>query len=183
MKGVVFDLLRDMVEDQFGLEGWNTVLEKAGSDGMYLSPESYSDQEMMSLVLATSDYTGINTDDLLRAFGQFMAKEFYNRFPSFFDNCDDLIEFLLSVDRIVHGEVLKFYPDANLPSFAYEEAEANKLTMIYRSDRMLCHLAEGLIQGSAAHYKKAINIDHDLCMHNGNDCCHIDITVLGGADE
>jgi hypothetical protein len=20
-------------------------------------------------------------------------------------------------------------------------------------------------------------------MHNGNDCCHIDITVLGGADE
>ena len=76
MKGVVFDLLRDMVEGQYGLEGWNTVLEKAGSDGMYLSPESYSDQEMMSLVLATSDYTGIDTDDLLRAFGQFMAKEF-----------------------------------------------------------------------------------------------------------
>lgn len=183
MKGIVFDLLRDMVEDNYGLEGWNTVLEKAGSDGMYLSPENYSDQEMMSLVLAASDVTGIDTDDLLRTFGNFMAKEFYQRFPSFFDSCDNVIDFLLSVDRIVHVEVMKLYPDANLPSFAYEESESNKLTMIYRSDRMLCHLAEGLIQGSAAHYKKSIHIDHDLCMHNGNDCCHIDITVTGDAHE
>lgn len=183
MKGIVFDLLRDMVEDNYGLEGWNTVLEKAGSDGMYLSPESYSDQEMMSLVLAASDVTGIETDDLLRTFGSFMAKEFYQRFPSFFDSCDNVIDFLLSVDRIVHVEVMKLYPGANLPSFSYEERDANKLTMIYRSDRMLCYLAEGLIQGSAKHYGKAITIQHDVCMHNGDDACHLNIQVVGDADE
>lgn len=183
MKGVVFDLLRDMVEENYGLEGWNTILEKSGSDGMYLSPQSYSDQEMMSLVKATNEYTGIEIPMLLSAFGQFMAKEFYNRFPSFYDNCDDIIEFLLSVDRIVHGEVLKFYPDANLPSFKYEKSEANQLTMIYHSSRKLCHLAEGLILGSAAHYKKAINIEHDVCMHHGDERCHIIITTTGDADE
>lgn len=183
MKGVVFDLLREMVEENYGLEGWNAVLEKSGSDGMYLSPENYSDHEMMALVLATSDYTGIDTDDLFRGFGQFMAKEFYQRFPSFYDNCSDVIEFLLSVDRIVHVEVMKFYPDANLPSFSYEENEPNQLTMIYHSHRMLCHLAEGLIVGSAKHYGKAITIQHDVCMHNGDDACHIDIKVVGDADE
>ena len=51
MKGVVFDILRDMVEEQFGLEGWNALLEKAGSDGLYLSSESYPDAEMTKLVV------------------------------------------------------------------------------------------------------------------------------------
>ena len=32
MKGVVFDMLRDMVEASWGLEGWNAVLEEAGSE-------------------------------------------------------------------------------------------------------------------------------------------------------
>ena len=55
MKGVVFDILRDMIEEKFGLEGWNQLLEKAGSHGMYLSSESYDDSEMVALLGAASD--------------------------------------------------------------------------------------------------------------------------------
>lgn len=181
MKGVVFDILRDMIEEKFGLEGWNQLLEKAGSHGMYLSSESYDDSEMVALLGAASEMTGQDIPNLLKTFGEYMVTEFSVRFPVFFDNCDGLIDFLKSVDQIVHGEVLKFYPDANLPSFSYEEG-VSTLTMIYKSQRKLCHLAEGLISGSAKHFKEAVTIQQPKCMHHGDEACHIVITV-GGPDD
>ena len=182
MKGVVFDILRDMIEEKFGLEGWNQLLEKAGSHGMYLSSESYDDSEMVALLGAASEMTGHDIPTLLRTFGEFMVTEFYGRFPVFFENSDGLIDFLKSVDQIVHGEVLKFYPDANLPSFSYEEEGGHTLTMIYKSQRKLCHLAEGLISGSAKHFKEQVSVQQPQCMHHGDETCHIVITV-GGADD
>jgi len=182
MKGVVFDILRDMVEEKFGLEGWNILLEKAGLDGLFLSSESYPDKDMVALVTAAMDYTGKSQEELLREFGIYMVGEFYQRFPSFFENCTTLFEFLLSVDQIVHGEVLKLYPDANLPSFTYRNDVPDKLTMVYRSSRKFCYLAEGLIQGSANHYGTGISITHDVCMHTGADACEIMITLDEGAD-
>ncbi|MED5440239.1 MAG: heme NO-binding domain-containing protein [Pseudomonadota bacterium] len=179
MKGVVFDILRDMIEEKFGLEGWNQLLEKAGSHGMYLSSESYDDSEMVALLGAASEMTGQDIPTLLRTFGEFMVTEFYARFPVFFENSNGLIDFLKSVDQIVHGGVLKFYPDANLPSFSYEEDGGHTLTMIYRSQRKLCHLAEGLISGSANHFKEQVTIQQPQCMHHGEGACHIVITVGG----
>ncbi|GAA6146878.1 heme NO-binding domain-containing protein [Thalassolituus maritimus] len=176
MKGVVFDILRDMIEEKFGLEGWNQLLEKAGSDGMYLSSESYDDSEMVSLLGAASEMTGIEVPQLLQNFGEFMVGEFYTRFPIFFDNCSGLVDFLKSVDEIVHGEVLKFYPDANLPKFDYDE-RGDSLVMIYQSQRKLCYLAEGLMAGSAKHFKQNVEIEQTRCMHRGDDNCHIVIKV------
>jgi len=183
MKGVVFDILRDMVEEQFGLEGWNALLEKAGSDGLYLSSESYPDAEMNKLVTVACEFTGMSAEEMLRKFGVYMVAQFYDRFPSFFENCTDLLSFLSSVDRIVHVEVLKLYPDANLPTFNYERTHEQSLTMIYRSKRRMCWLAEGLILGAADHYHEKISIKHDICMHSGHDACHIQIDVVGSEND
>ena len=179
MKGVVFDILRDMVEEGYGLEGWNAILEKSGSNGLYISTESYSDDELMGLVAAASDVTGINVNDLVFSFGEYMVQEFHARFPIFFDRSKGLIDFLLSVDRIVHVEVRKLYPDANLPSFNYQKDDNHSLTMIYRSERKLCRLAEGLISGSAKFFKQPYTMTHDPCMHHGADACHLKIVLAG----
>lgn len=176
MKGVVFDVLRDMIEEQFGLKGWNKLLAEAGSDGMYLSSESYDDDEMMKLLNAASEMTKKDLPQLLHDFGEYMIGEFYTRFPVFFDSCAGVIDFLKSVDEIVHVEVRKFYPDANLPKFDYDES-GDTLVMIYESPRKLCYLAEGLIAGSATHYKQNIEKEQTRCMHRGDDSCHIVIKV------
>lgn len=180
MKGVVFDILRDMVEEEYGLEGWNAILEKSGSNGLYISTESYSDDELMGLIAAASDVTGMATNDLVFAFGEYMVLQFYARFPIFFDRSKGLIDFLLSVDRIVHVEVRKLYPDANLPSFNYHRNDSQSVTMIYRSERKLCRLAEGLISGSAKYFKQPYTMIHDPCMHQGADACHLRIILLRG---
>lgn len=176
MKGMVFDMLRDMVEDQYGVDGWQAVLDGAESDGMFISTETYHDQALFDLVASAADVTGIAMNDLVYSFGQYMVSQFYQRFPQFFD-CDNLFSFLLSVDHLIHVEVRKLFPDAGVPEFKYNEQLPDKLTMIYQSPRKLCRLAEGLIDGSAQHFQQPYTLTHDICMHKGDDCCHLLVTL------
>lgn len=178
MKGVVFDILRDMVEDNYGLEGWQSILDKAGSDGIYVSTQTYDDAELMSLVAAASDITRIAVNELVFSFGEYMIPKFYQRFPNFFEDAPNFIKFLVSVDQIIHVEVRKLFPDAGLPTFDYCDENENALTMIYKSPRKLCQLAEGLISGSAKHYKQGYKIIHDPCMHAGSDHCVLKVELV-----
>jgi len=178
MKGVVFDMLRDMVEEEYGLEGWNAVTEEAGSDGLYNSTQTYPDEEMQALIAAAVKVSGVKPETLVFNFGEYMAGEFYQRFPGFFDSHDNLLDFIYSVDQIVHMEVRKLYPDANLPTFSYERNSPNEMTLNYSSPRKLCWLAEGLVSGSAKHYGACIEMHHSPCMHEGADHCSICIKVM-----
>ena len=49
-------------------------------------------------------------------------------------------------------EVLKLYPDAELPSFRTELLSEHVLQMDYRSDRAMGALAHGLIEACGEHY-------------------------------
>lgn len=177
MKGVVFDILRDMVESQYGLEGWQSILDATGSDGIYISTKTYADAELMGLVAAACNITGISVNDLVFAFGEYMVPSFYQRYPVFFNNVPNFIKFLVSVDQIIHVEVRKLYPEAGLPTFDYCDEHENSLTMIYKSPRKLCRLAEGLISGSAKHFHQTYKMTHDPCMHDGSDHCKFNIEL------
>lgn len=178
MKGIVFDLLRDMVEENYGLEGWQQVIDQAHSDGIFVATKTYKDEDLMALVFAASHITGIAVSDLVFSFGEYMIPNFYKRFPHFFKKADNFIQFLLSVDQIIHVEVRKLMPEAALPNFEYQKQQPDSLTMIYTSPRKLCHLAEGLISGSAKHFQQNYEINHDICMHHGSDHCELKIKLV-----
>lgn len=74
MKGAVFTNFQEMVEDQFGMECWETLLEKSDlpSEGIYTSSETYDDQEILSLVVALSEYSSVPVPDLVEAFGRYL---------------------------------------------------------------------------------------------------------------
>ncbi len=175
MKGIVFNLLNTMVEEQFGFEAWDAVLDKAGSDGIFVATETYEDEALLGLVAAASELTEIPAADLVRAFGRYMIPAFAEHYSVFFEGHTDLREFLLTVDGVIHVEVRKLYPEAGLPEFNYDASDTSKLTMLYKSPRKLCALAEGLIQGSAEHFKQSCQINHEVCMHKGNDHCALEL--------
>jgi len=177
MKGVIFTFLADMVEEQFGLEAWDGILSEAGLNGIYVSTETYPDEEVFRLVEATHKATDIPTADLIKAFGQYAFSKFQKSHPAFCKPEYTLKEFLQTVDSVIHVEVKKLHPDAQLPSFKYEEDADNELTMLYTSSRKLCMLAEGLIAGAADFYQTEYTLTHDLCMHNGDDHCRLHIIM------
>ena len=50
-------------------------------------------------------------------FGQFMFPAFYKRYPQLIDGHSNMLDFLESLDSVIHVEVVKLYPGAITPGF------------------------------------------------------------------
>lgn len=176
MKGMVFTMLGEMIEEKFGLETWDDLIDETDpeSDGIYVSTDIYPDQELLAYVAALSKRLDTPANDLVFAFGEHLLGRFAEIHPEFFENLS-IKEFLKSVHDVIHVEVKKLHPDAVLPHFDYEDSGGNELVMLYRSPRGLCALAEGLIEGAAKHYGEAVLLAHPICMHHGSDHCRLQL--------
>jgi hypothetical protein len=172
LKGIIFNLLEEAVEQSFGEGAWDTVLETAKLEGAYTSLGSYPDQELLNLVAAASSVLNKSTDEILRWFGVTAIPLLAAKYPVFFVGHTGTRSFLLTLNDIIHPEVRKLYPGADVPDFTYRlTASGDDLVMIYESKRKLCMLAEGFIEGSAGYYKEAVTIEQVECMHRGGARC------------
>ena len=174
MKGIVFQLLQSAVEDEHGADSWDAVLERSGAAGVYTSLGSYPDAELFAIVEAASQLTGTPVTTLLRWFGVRAASMFASRYPVFFEKHSETSSFLSSLNDVIHAEVKKLYPGAEVPSFDFASEGPGHLLVVYWSKKQLCALAEGLIEGSATHFGERVSIRHDLCTHRGAEACHLD---------
>jgi len=179
MQGSIFTAFSDMVIEQWGIETWNELLVKVKplSEGIYTSGMQYDNSEMMSLMTAFSEKTRIDKPSLLRKFGDYLFIYLYRNSPANLSHIDNLKDFLLCIDSVIHKEVKRLYPQAYLPNFDYSETADGDLVMFYHSKRKLCYLSEGLILGAASHFDQKIIINHPECMHNGYDKCKLVISL------
>ncbi len=176
MKGIIFNVFNKLVEEKFGLETWDALIEETqpASRGAYTSAGTYADQELFAMVGVLSKKTGAPATDLVRIFGEYTLHELAKAYPVFFKH-DSLKSFLQSIHGVIHVEVRKLYPDAGLPEITYEDPGPDQLVMIYRSPRKLCALAEGLTQGAAAHFKEKVSVQQTKCLHNGETECRLEL--------
>jgi len=160
MKGIVFAEFIELVEDKFGFEMADDIIEKSNlpSGGAYTSIGTYDHQEMLELVTHLSNETGISVEDLVKIFGEHLLVRFTEGYPQFFESVDNCFEFLDSIENKVHVEVKKLYPEAELPTFDAKIESTDKMTLTYTSKRPFSALAYGLIKGSASYYDEAIDI-------------------------
>ena len=179
MKGVLFNLLEDVITRESGDDAWDQLLEETGLDGVYSSLGSYPDADFSKLVLAASSLLEQPPETLLKFFGVKAIPLLAARYPAFFLGHTDTRSFLLTLNDIIHPEVRKLYPGAPVPEFAYDTTSTDVLTMFYSSARKLCALAEGLIQGAAAHYGEEATIAQAECMLQGAGRCVLSISFRG----
>lgn len=178
MKGIVFNIFSDLVNERFGLETWDALIERTrpASQAAYTSADVYPDSELMAYVAELSRITGAPTADLVRAFGRYMMSVFQRRHPEFMQG-HSARSFLLSLQDVIHVEVKKLHDGVLLPHFDYEgvDGDGRHLSMLYRSERQLCHLAEGLIEGAGEVFGEAIALSHPECVHHGAPRCRLDL--------
>lgn len=160
MKGVVFTEFLDMVENNFSADTVDDIVEAAHlpSGGIYTAVGTYPHAELGRLVIELGKKTGHKVPDLLKAYGRHLFGRFLAGYPIFFDNVKDSFGFLQTIEQLVHVEVRKLYPDAELPSFETTEVSPNRLQMIYRSPRCLGDFAQGLMEGCFAHFKEEVAV-------------------------
>ena len=175
MKGIIFNLLEDVVIRNHGEDTWDQLLSAAGLDGSYTSLGSYPDEQVHDLVGAAARMLGLTPFEVLRWFGQQAIPLLFDRYPGFFSSQASTRPFVLSVNSIIHPEVRKIYPGADVPTFEFRDAPEGGLMMGYLSPRRLCALAQGFIEGAATHYGETVVFEHHECMHRGDKrcLCHI----------
>lgn len=177
MKGIVFNLLEEAVTGAYGENAWDDLLETAGLDGSYTSLGNYPDQHLTVLVQAAAATTGESPQAIVRWFGRQALPALAVAYPGFFDPHEDVGSFLHTLNDIIHPEVRKLYPGADVPNFGFATADDGMITMRYGSPRRLCAFAEGLIEGAAAHFKQTVVIEQRSCMLRGDELCTIEIRV------
>lgn len=162
MKGMVFTEFLEMVEAKFSADMVDDIIDDANlaSGGAYTSVGTYSHEELVDMVVALSNRTQIPVPVLVRTFGEHVFGVFARSFQQFFEGVPDALTFLSGIEDIIHAQVIKLYPDAQLPKFDCLR-EGNQLTMIYHSDRHLADLAEGLIMGCGQYFGDNLTIQRD----------------------
>jgi hypothetical protein len=163
MKGVVFAEFLEMVEDRFSPEIADRIIEVSDlpSGGAYTSIGTYDHTEMVQLVTQLSVATGATVPVLGHTFGKYLFGRFVVLYPQLFEGVESAYSFLEKVDSTIHIEVLKLYPDAELPRFECNTSEPGRLTMIYRSMRGFADLAAGLIEGCIEHFGETIDVQRE----------------------
>lgn len=178
MKGVIFNLVEEVVIDRFGEETWDALLDEAGLDGAYTSLGSYPDEQLFALVDAASNKLGVDGDAVVRLLGQEAIPLLADRYPMFFEPHATTRAFLLTLNDIIHPEVRRLYPGADVPTFGFGDDD-NALVITYRSPRKLCALAEGFILGAGAHYGEAVAVEQPSCMRHGAAECVLRCVISG----
>jgi hypothetical protein len=176
MKGIIFNLLEEVVTQEHGEEAWEDLLDRSGVEGAYTSLGSYPDQEFLALLQALPGGVGLPPGDLFRWFGRAAIPLLAQRYPVFFEGHDSTRSLLHALNNIIHPEVRKLYPGAEVPIFDLDPIPGLDLpdqTVIigYRSGRRLCALAEGFIQGAADHFGEQVTVEQPRCMLRGDDRC------------
>jgi hypothetical protein len=159
MKGMVFTEFMDMVESTWSLDMVDRIIARSQvpSGGAYTAVGTYSHLEMLALVAALSAEVKTPADKLVRAFGRHLFTRFAQRYPRFFEGVGDSFQFLGGIESIIHAEVRKLYPDADLPNFEVERPPG-RLVLTYFSDHPFADLAHGLIEGCTKHFGEDIEV-------------------------
>ncbi len=171
MKGIVFNEFFGLVDETFGPNMTETIIVDAElpNEGGYTGVGHYDAAEMQSLVGHLSARTEVPVRDLLLAFGKYLLKSFSRNHANYFQSCSDIFQFAQAVEQQIHVDVLKLYPDAELPRLAPTLESETRLSLLYRSSRHMADLAEGLLLGAIEHYGDTVDLERtDLPDEDGD---------------
>ncbi|GLR19094.1 heme NO-binding domain-containing protein [Portibacter lacus] len=171
MKGIVFTEFLELVEDKFGLEMVDTIINQSEleSGGAYTSVGTYEFSEMLQLLQHLSDHTNISIDNLLLVYAEHFFSVLENSHPKLIARYKDPIEMLASIENHIHVEVQKIYPDAELPTFEVLEKTDTLLIMIYKSSRSMHYFGLGLMNKTFEHFNSSADIEFEKIKEDGTE--------------
>lgn len=173
MKGLLFNVVQDVVEQRYGPDVWDDVVRRAGVDGAFTSLGSYDGVEFERIVGAIANVRGITLDEAFVLLGRHGFAELSAHHSHLIDHGRGWRDILASLDDEIHVDVLRVFRDAQVPRFrVLAGADGDGPLLIhYRSKRELCRLAEGLILGLGEAEGVVLKVDHHTCVRRDEGSC------------
>lgn len=175
MKGIIFNVFLDLVEKENGYKLVDTIIENSNlkSKGIYTAVGTYPHEELFYLIHQLSLNTGISVTEILKNFGKYAFSVFTETYTDLTIKYNNIYDFLERLEDTIHVEVLKLYPEAELPSFAIIKNDDNEMILNYQSERKLADLAEGLLIGCLEYFNTKASLQIEPVKKDKSDVTFI----------
>ncbi|MFT5571531.1 MAG: hypothetical protein ACI9FR_000448 [Cryomorphaceae bacterium] len=146
MKGIILTEFIEYIEQRLGDDTTQCIIDdsKLKSGGVYTRVGLYDYQDLIQLLTQTVSETKVEAGALLEGFSDHLFGVFKRDYSVFFDDVGSAAEMLSQIDNHIHVEVQKLYPDAELPSFDFQDM-GEFVVLNYKSPRPLAAVARSLV--------------------------------------
>jgi hypothetical protein len=109
MKGIIFTEFMELVEQEFGLEVLENMLDESGSEGIFTAVGSYDHKELVKMIVSLSKLTDVPIEALQEVFGKSVFNNLLNTLPNSagLKKCANTFQFIRHVEEYIHLEVKK----------------------------------------------------------------------------
>ena len=179
MKGIIFTEFLEMVEQRFSAQAVEQMIAAAQlpSGGAYTAVGKYDHGEIWSLACELSKVCDTPVPDLFKAYGEYLFARLASTYAHLLAAMSGSFDVLQSLDGVIHSEVRRLYPDAELPRFDVVERSPSRMVLVYSSKRHFADLAEGLIRGCARHFNENIVVTREPLPSDDASCVRFTLTL------
>src|SRR5262245_59586277 len=177
MHGLIFIELKKYVEAKFDHATWEKLLEKAGlRHQLFLASTVYPDSDIVSLVTAACEMTGLTLGAVLEDFGEYIAPDLVEQYKFLVNPSWRLLDFLANTEDTIH-KIVRFHKGVTPPRLVATRVSDDTLVITYNSMRKMCPLLKGIIKGAANLYKEDVSLLESRCMLRGDPECIVTVHV------
>lgn len=180
MHGLIFFYIQKFADEAAGGVAASVASRPsvAIGDARYLPAGVYPDAEAVRLLQTLAESTGRSLPETIEQFGRFLAPHLVKVAGRHVDPAWRTLDLVEHTEAIIHAMIRTANPGARPPVLETARPALDELHLVYSSERQLCSLARGLIQGIADHYHETIELDEPSCMHRGDPFCSFTIRCL-----
>lgn len=172
MKGIVFNVFENFVDETFQDDSWDKCLkENQMEDDFFVPTTIYEDQKLLSIFGSLVKMKSLVAEEALKLFGEYLFNALAQKYSDVILGLQTPQDFLRGLDGIIHVEVRKMLSGSTPPQFITRLDEGNKMQLEYRSERKLCALAEGLMSGLNKKFGNTFTFKQIECEHRGDERC------------
>lgn len=172
MWGLFFTACQEFVTQKLGTQRWEELRDKVGLPNFVVPLVDYPDAALSGLMQEMSQATGRMVHDVEQEFGRTLVAQFTRLYAYYFSRRHNARDFLLDMDEI-HEQAGRLQRGTSPPRLVCHSPSPGSLEIEYRSQRRLCSMLKGLIEGVAAHYGEPVRIQTLACMKNGAPACRL----------
>lgn len=175
MHGIILKGLKDFTVENYGESVWDQMRDEADVDRtLYVPVTDYPDEHVVELVTTASELSGVDTPDLMRAFGRFIVPMLVKYYGVHVQEDWDGLELVENVEEYIHMALRsKNLSEFDPPSIDARREGEHRVVVEYGSDRELCDVAIGILEGVGEFYEETYDITEQQCMHGGAATCKI----------
>jgi hypothetical protein len=176
MHGIILTELQKFVTQHHGGEAWTEILNRAGlRNSIYLPSTTYPDSDVVAIVGAASQMTGMPAAQLLEAFGEALVPGLIHTYGRLVKHGWKTLDLIEHTEGTMHTVVRRQNPGAEPPRLRCRRVSAGEVIITYTSERKLCAVAKGIVRGIASHFQQRIIIRESECMLKGASACTISV--------